>query len=127
MPSAPNQHQNPDNRSRIGTPEHFRWLQGIVKVILIFNLIDALFTILWIYSGVANESNPLLAELVKDYPVIFAVVKFALVSLGSILLWRFRYRPLAIISIFLAFLTYYCLLLYHIRFVGRMIKATFLS
>ena len=127
MRSATKLQKKTDAQLRLGTPEHFNWLQNIVKVILIFNLIDALFTILWIYSGFANEANPLLAGLIKDYPAIFAAVKFALVGLGSFLLWRFRYRPLSIISIFLAFMTYYCLLLYHLRFIGRMIKVTFFS
>ncbi len=32
----------------VGTPEHFRWLHGIVKAVLVLNLLDALFTLLWV-------------------------------------------------------------------------------
>ena len=31
--------------SWIGTPEQFRWLLGIVKVVLALNLLDAIFTL----------------------------------------------------------------------------------
>ena len=108
--------------SRLGSPEHFKWLQGIVKFILVLNLFDAIFTIFWFYAGLAREKNPLLSELLLDYPVIFAIVKFMLVSLGSALLWRYRYRPSAIIAIFVAFMAYYALLIYHIQFFSRLIR-----
>ena len=41
--------------------------------------------------------------------------KIALVGMGSFLLWRHRKRPAAGVSIFLVFLTYYVLLLYHLQ------------
>ena len=72
--------------SKIGTPEQFRWLLGIVKVILGLNLLDAIFTLIWVNAGLASEANPLLAEIVRDHPVAFAVVKLGLVAGGSSLL-----------------------------------------
>jgi len=81
---------------RIGTPEQFRWLLGIVKVVLALNLLDAIFTLFWINAGLAREANPLLAEIVRDHPVGFAIVKLGLVAGGSFLLWRYRSRPLAV-------------------------------
>lgn len=109
--------------SRIGTPEHFRWLLGIVKVTLALNLLDAVFTLIWINAGLAREANPLLDALVLERPVVFAVVKLSLVALGSLLLWRYRVRPLAVIGIFLGFLVYYLLMLYHIGFLSLVIGA----
>ncbi len=99
--------------ARIGTLQQFYWLNGIVRMILILNLFDAVLTLIWVYSGLATEANPLLDPLIK-YPVLFVIVKFSLVSFGSWLLWRRRKRPLAVVSIFLGFLVYYFLLLYHL-------------
>ena len=103
---------------RIGTPEQFRWLLGIVKVVLALNLIDAILTLAWVNAGLAREANPLLAEIVRDHPVRFAVVKLGLVAGGSLLLWRYRSRPLAVVGIFAVFLVYYLLLLYHIGYLS---------
>lgn len=102
----------------LGTPTHFRWLHGLVKTVLVLNLIDAVLTLLWVNAGLAREANPLLAELVHEHPVIFTVGKIGLVGGGSLLLWRARNRPLAIVGIFLAFLVYYAILLLHLGYVG---------
>jgi hypothetical protein len=108
---------------RIGTPQHFRWLHGIVKVVLVLNLLDAVFTLLWVWSGLAKEANPLLRQLVLESPVGFAAAKLAVVGLASLLLWRLRERPLAVVAIFLAFLAYYALLLAHIGFLSLVLGA----
>ena len=104
--------------SAIGTKQHFSWLRGIVAAVLVLNLLDALFTLTWIFSGVAEEANPLLRELVHTSPVTFTLTKLALVGLGSALLWRYRRRPLAVVAIFVAFLTYYGILLWHLAYAG---------
>jgi len=108
---------------KIGTPEQLRLLLGIVKVTLGLNLLDAVFTLIWINAGLAREANPLLDEFVLEQPVLFAIVKLSLVALSSLLLWRYRFRPLAVVGIFLAFLVYYFLLLYHIGFLSLVIGA----
>ncbi len=107
--------------SWIGTPEQCRWLLGIVKVVLALNLLDAVFTLVWINAGLAREANPLLAEIIRNHPVWFAVVKLGLVAGGSLLLWRYRSRPLAVVGIFAVFLVYYLLLLYHIGYLSLVI------
>ena len=99
---------------RIGTREHFRWLSHVVRAILVLNVCDAVLTLVWVYSGQATEANPLMADLVHKHPAMFLLVKFTLVLLGSMLLWRLRKRPLAVISIFTGFLAYYFILLYHL-------------
>lgn len=108
---------------RIGTPQHFRWLQGIVKVVLVLNLLDAIFTLLWVWAGLAKEANPLMRDLAHHHPVAFAAAKLALVGLASALLWRWRDRPLAVVAIFLAFLVYYALLLAHVGFLSLVVGA----
>ena len=100
---------------RIGTIQHFKWLGAIVWATLIFNVLDAILTLIWISSGRATEANPLMAVLIEENPFLFVAVKFALVFLGSTLLWRYRKRPLSVIFIFLAFLIYYFIILYHLN------------
>lgn len=106
---------------RIGTRQHFRWLEGIVKATLVLNLLDALFTLTWVGAGLATEANPFMQELVHAHPVAFVSVKVALVGLASLLFWRLRHRPLAVVAIFLCFLVYYALLLVHVDFLSLVI------
>ena len=99
----------------LGTPLEFVWLRGLVKTILILNVIDAVMTVVWISDRAATEANPLLYQLPQTHPVLFVLVKTSVVSGGSFLLWRHRDRPLAVVSIFVAFLAYYFLLAWHLE------------
>jgi hypothetical protein len=92
------------------------WLEGIIKALIILNLLDAIFTLFWVKSGIVKEKNILLSDLINNHPMIFMTVKISLVSFGSILLWRFRKRVLAVIGIFVVFVAYYVLLLYHLKY-----------
>jgi len=103
----------PETR-KIGTTAHFCWLHGIVKALLVLNVLDAILTIAVISSGQATEANPLMADLVHSEPLFFVFVKILLVSLGSYLLWQLRQRAWAVCAIFVAFMTYYFVLLYHL-------------
>jgi hypothetical protein len=106
---------------RVGTAEQFRWLGGIVKAVVILNLIDAVMTLWWVRTGFATEANMLLAEMVEKHALLFVVGKLALVSLGTTILWRRRRRTLAVGGIFAVFLAYYFILLYHLQFAGLML------
>ncbi len=64
-------------------------------VVLLCNALDAAFTLCAIDFGDAIELNPLMATLLGAGPLTFVRVKHALVSLGLVLLWRLRQRPLA--------------------------------
>lgn len=103
-------------RFHVGTPEHFDWLQSVVKALLVLNLLDAVFTLVWIHAGLASEANALMRELVNHHPISFVVIKLTLVALGSYLLWRRRERPPAVIAIFAMFFIYYLVLLYHLQY-----------
>ena len=67
--------------------------------------------------GITVFSGMLMATLLGIFivPVLFVVVKTSLVSGGTFLLWRHRDRPLAVVSIFVAFLAYYFLLAWHLE------------
>jgi hypothetical protein len=105
----------------LGTTQHFRWLKGIVKWVLVLNLCDAIFTLVWVRWGLAREANTLLDELVNEHAVAFVATKLGLVSLGSWLLWQRRDRPLAVIAIFVAFVLYYLVLLYHVQYASGLV------
>lgn len=102
--------------SSIGTAEQYRWLGGLLAALLVLNLLDAILTIWWVRLGLAVEANLFLRDLAHDDPLAFFIVKFALVSLGALFLWRCRERPLAVIAIFGMFFLYYLVFLHHLRF-----------
>ena len=109
-------------RLAVGTPEQFHFLHHLVKAVLILNLLDALFTLVWVRAGFANEANTLIDELVRDHAVAFVSVKMALVGLGSWLLWQWRERPLAVVAIFVSFTAYYLVVLYHVQFASGLLR-----
>ncbi len=100
----------------LGTRDHFQWLYGIAKWLLVLNLLDGAFTLIWVEHFGADEANILLRDLVHDSPLLFMLVKLALVSLGTLFLWRNRNNFLAVVSLFVAFYAYYLVLLIHLQY-----------
>ncbi len=111
----------------VGNPTHFRWLAGIVRTVIVLNLCDAVLTLLWVEAGFAREANPLIREIVENHPLLFVVVKLGVVMLSTLLLWRLRARPLAVVGIFSAFLVYYWILVYHLSFASFLLGQLFES
>jgi hypothetical protein len=112
-----------DAHSRIGTPEQFRFLEGMVKWVLVLNLVDAVLTLLWVRAGLAREANTLMDELVNENALAFVLVKLSLVGMGSWLLWNRRHSPLAVIAIFAVFVTYYGILAHHLQYASTLIRS----
>lgn len=100
----------------IGTGRHFEWLYGIAKWILVLNLLDGVFTLVWVEYFQARELNVMMRDLVYSSGLSFMLVKLTLVSLGTLFLWRNRSNALAVVSIFLAFFCYYWVLLVHLEY-----------
>ena len=100
----------------IGTVEHFEWLYGIAKWVLVLNLLDGVFTLIWVEHFHAREMNLLMSDLVHTNALSFMLVKLTLVSLGILFLWRQRSNALAVISLFVAFFSYYVILLVHLQY-----------
>lgn len=107
----------------VATPQHLVWLDGIVKAVIVLNLLDLLFTLVWVGGGHAEEANLLLVNLVRQHPVAFVLAKISLVSLGSYLLWIYRAHALAVIGIFSIFMVYYFVLLYHLRYTSAFMSS----
>ncbi len=92
---------------------------------LVLNLVDAVFTALWVYGGMAREANPLMASLLEGHPILFVATKLGLVGLGSHLLWTRRNEPLAVVAIFVAFVAYYAVLVLHLDALSRVLGHLF--
>jgi len=103
----------------IGTETHFEWLYRIAKWILVINLFDGVLTLVWIEFFGAAEANPMMRDLVYSSALLFMLTKLALVSLGTVFLWRLRNNPLAVTSLFLAFMSYYWALLVHLEYSSK--------
>ena len=67
-----------------------RTFERALGSVLVLNILDALFTIVWVYSGVATEANPVMAGALGFGPGWFIASKVALVTLAVGLLWRRR-------------------------------------
>ena len=115
----------PVSRLWVGTPEQFRWLHGIVKAVLVLNLLDAIFTLVWVRCGFAREANLMIDRLVEHHALAFIAVKLGLVGMGSWLLWQRRNHATAVVAIFIAFLTYYFVLLYHVQYAATLVRSLF--
>jgi hypothetical protein len=83
-------------------------------VLLLCNLLDALFTVAAVQGGYATEANPLMGALLERDPLVFVLVKHFVVSLGLMVLWRMRWHKLARIGLWAAAPGYSILLLYHV-------------
>jgi hypothetical protein len=83
-------------------------------LLLVSNALDATLTLCAIEFGDAVEANPLMEVLLAKGPLVFVVVKHLLVSLGLMLLWRFRARPLARAGVWAVLPVYPALLAYEL-------------
>ncbi len=106
-------------RLAIGTSLHFHWLHGIAKWVLVLNLLDGVFTLIWVEFFHARELNIMMSDLVHTSGLSFMFVKLTLVSLGTLFLWRNRNNALAVTSLFIAFFSYYLVLLVHLEYSSR--------
>jgi Domain of unknown function (DUF5658) len=64
---------------------HPQWL-AVSMLIVIGSCTDALLTLILVERGIATEANPLMAPLVGNSPLAFALVKVALTAGGVVLL-----------------------------------------
>jgi hypothetical protein len=92
-----------------------RWIQWVLGAVLVLNLLDAMFTLFAVKSGLAAEANPLMDELLTASPLRFMIVKLALVSMGIWVLWQFRERRSAVIGSLGAVSIYGLILVHHIQ------------
>jgi len=94
----------------MGTNE-FR-LGVTLALTFILNILDGVFTLVWINCKIATEANPIMASLI-EYPLLFMGVKTVLVGLGAMLMWRLRSNKLSVIGAVVCLVAYTLVFCYH--------------
>lgn len=89
-------------------------LSYVAGMVIVLNLLDGIFTILYTRLGVATEANPLMDQVLSASPLVFMITKLLLVSLGVCLLWRLRHRRAAAAGLIAVGSAYVCLLVHHL-------------
>ena len=93
----------------------------MAKWLLVLNLLDGIFTLVWVQYFGAQELNLMMRDLAHGSPVLFMLAKLTLVSLGTLFLWRQRHNPVAVIGIVVAFFGYYAVLLLHLQYLSKVL------
>ena len=88
--------------------------KNLLSGIILFNLLDIIFTLTMIQLGLAVEANPFMIELLNHGEFYFGLIKISLVSFSVFLLWRLREHRIAQISTLFCFTVYGFLMLYHL-------------
>lgn len=98
-----------------------RWLLRIASAVVILNLVDAIFTLLYTSGHLAREGNPLMQGVLVASPVMFMITKLSLVSLCVFLLWRYGHRFAAVLGLIGSTVMYVILIGYHLTAVPLLI------
>jgi hypothetical protein len=93
----------------------------VAAAVLVLNLADALFTLIYIHAGLATEANPIMDQALTHGPVGFMAFKLALVSLGVLLLFRLRQRRAASVALCASAVAYGSLLVFHLSAVPELV------
>lgn len=88
------------------------------RLVLYFNLLDAVFTALYLMAGVATEANPLLAAAWDLHPGMFVLVKTTLVGSGLLVLHHCRAASVAQFGLGSAVITYGAVVAWHLAHVS---------
>jgi hypothetical protein len=101
---------------KIGSPAQIKWIRIIIGAIFALNVIDGIFTLYWIYFKRQTELNPFMDFLIAIDPVAFMAIKMILVLFGTFLLWRLRHHAASVVTLFMLFLVYYYMVLFHLNY-----------
>ena len=98
-----------------------RTLQLFASAVVILNLFDAAFTLIYVHAGVATEGNPMMQSALSASPVVFMLAKLTLVSLCVALLFRLGKRKPAMVALASATVMYALVIGYHLAEVPRLV------
>ena len=88
-------------------------------LLILGNLLDALFTYLFLQMNVVSEANPLMAWAYDHSPLSFMLLKLSCVQLGVLLLWAHRHLLAAQLAIQAAAGIYMGVVAYHFMLMAR--------
>ncbi len=95
---------------------------SLIKALLVFNLIDGLFTLAYLELGYAVEANPIMAYYYALSPLWFMLAKNFLMASGCFILHQFIGRPISKVMISCGWFSYLGILIYHLTFLGYWIN-----
>lgn len=96
-----------------------RRLAYLASAVVILNLLDAVFTLVYTEAGYAVEANPLMAAALRTAPIVFVAAKLSLVSLGVWFLWRVRRCAFAAAGLVASATAYTLVVAYHVTAMPR--------
>src|SRR5262245_44564405 len=97
-------------------------ISGPAVGLLLLNLFDALATLTWVELDVAREANPGMAVALRGSPLLFMLVKMALVQGGTLLLASQATTRVARGALWIACTLYGMIDTYHLAFLARLIR-----
>ena len=68
---------------------------GSLRLLFLFNLLDAFLTVLWVQSGVAVEANPIMSAAMSYGMSFFVLIKISMVVCAIAILWHTRRHTLS--------------------------------
>jgi hypothetical protein len=95
----------------------------VVAAVLVLNVADAAFTIVWTSAGLAVEANPFLVGALAASPVLFMAAKIALVSSSMLLLLRLRRCRLALACLYGCGWLYIGIVAYHVTKIPTLVAS----
>ena len=105
--------QQPRSRSEI-------ILTRATALLLLGNLLDALFTFTFLQLNVVSEANPLMRWAYDLSPMSFMLLKLSCVQLGVLMLWAQRHVPAAGMAIRAGAGLYVAIVAYHFTLMTRL-------
>ena len=98
-------------------------LRAKLTALLLLNLADALFTLSFLQLRVAEEANPIMRAAYAGSPLLFLLLKLALVHGGAMLLWIHRTAAAARVALAAGVGLYAAIVIYHCSFAARLAVA----
>lgn len=71
-----------------------------LKLLIVLNLLDAVFTYVWVSLGMAKEANPFMDYLITLSPTLFLLYKIFIVNLCVLILYKAKNKMLCKILTF---------------------------
>lgn len=95
----------------------------LAGLVIILNLLDAVWTLCFVEAGVADEANPLMSSALGHGAISFMALKLALVSFSVLLLWRLRHRKSANLALYSGATAYSLVVAYHLANAHHLVSA----
>jgi hypothetical protein len=97
----------------LAKPQEQLWSPALL---LLLNLLDGFFTLMFLQLKVAEEANPLMKMAYNHSPLAFMLLKLAVVHAGVALLWANRETKVARTAMNAGVLLYAVIVAYHLSF-----------